>query len=58
MIDKPPDDPADHAEDFAKRYAESMDYHVSQRMMELGIPVDQIGASAPEHGIRHAAFHP
>jgi hypothetical protein len=51
-----PADAAEHAADFAERYAESMDYLVSQRMMDLGIPVEQIGASA--HNIPHAAFWP
>jgi hypothetical protein len=47
-----------HAVDFSHRYAEPMDYHVGQRMTELGIPTDQIGSSVPVHGIRHAAFIP
>ncbi len=51
-------DPAEHARDFASRYAEPLDYVVSQRMLELGIPSGQIGASSPEHGIQHAAFMP
>ena len=35
-------DPAEHARDFAERYAEPMNYHVENRMMELGIPTDRI----------------
>ena len=35
-------DPAEHARDFAERYAEPMNYHVENRMMELGIPADRI----------------
>ena len=27
-------------------------------MLDLGIPPDKIGASDPDHGFRHAAFHP
>jgi hypothetical protein len=50
--------PADHAADFAARYAEPMDYLVSQRMLELGIPPKRIGSSDLEHGISHAAFMP
>ena len=37
-------DPAEHARDFAERYADPMNYHVENRMMELGIPADRIGA--------------
>ena len=50
MIGTPPSkrslwhDPAEHARDFAERYAEPMNYHVENRMMELGIPTDRIGA--------------
>jgi len=46
------------AVDFSRRYAEPMNYLVEHRMMELGIPTLRIGAGDPEHGIRHAAFHP
>jgi hypothetical protein len=53
-----PADPGLHAIDFSHRYAEPMDYLVSQRMDELGIHHEQIGMPADFHGIRHAAFHP
>ena len=46
-----------HALDFAERYAEPLDYHAGQVMIDLGIPRDRIGASAPLHRIRHATFH-
>ena len=49
-------DPAAHARDFAERYAEPMNYHVENRMMELGVDPAQIGVGNPDHGIRHAAF--
>jgi hypothetical protein len=45
MIGTPPSerlmwhDPAEHARDFAERYAEPMNYHVENRMMELGIRI-------------------
>ena len=64
MIGTPPSErsmwhnPAAHARDFAQRYAEPMNYHVENRMMELGIDPAQIGVSDPDHGIRHAAFMP
>jgi hypothetical protein len=52
-----PSHPELHALDFAERYAEPLDYHAGQVMIDLGIPRDQIGASAPLHGIRCATFH-
>jgi hypothetical protein len=45
-----------HALDFSHRYAEPMNYHVENRMMELGIPMGQIGAAT--HGKPHRAFWP
>jgi hypothetical protein len=51
-------DPAEHARDFAERYAEPMNYHVENRMMELGIDPLKLGVGDPEHGIQHAAFVP
>jgi hypothetical protein len=56
MPDKPPPDPADHAEDFSHRTAAVMDYMVGDRMKELGIPTDQIGTRVPRQG--HATFIP
>ncbi len=50
MIEKPPDDPADHAQDFASRYAEVMDYLTGDRMTELGIPTGKIGTRVPGQG--------
>jgi hypothetical protein len=64
MIGTPPSarsvwhDPAAHAKDFAERYAGPLDYLVSERMMQLGIPDGQIGARDVEHGIQNAAFMP
>jgi hypothetical protein len=53
-----PADPADHAADFAHRYAEPLDWRASIRMQELGIPRDRIGSSDREHGIEWCAFNP
>jgi hypothetical protein len=53
-----PIDPADHAEDFAHRYFESLDWLASIRMEELGIPRDRIGSSDHDHGIAWCAFNP
>jgi hypothetical protein len=64
MIGTPPSkrsmwrDPKAHARDFAERYAEPTNYHVENRMMELGIDSAQIGVGDPDHGVRHAAFMP
>jgi hypothetical protein len=64
MIGTPPSkrsmwrDPNAHARDFAERYAEPMNYHVENRMMELGIDPAQIGVGDPDRGVRHAAFMP
>jgi len=44
MTEKPPREPADHAEDFARRYAEDLDWYCTIRMQELGIPEDKNGA--------------
>src|SRR5208337_4436652 len=51
-------DPAAHARDFAERYAEPMDYLAAQRMMDLGIPLSQIGRPGPDHGGRWRTFFP
>ena len=53
-----PADPDLHAVDFSHRYFEPMDYHVGNRMTELGIPTAQIGSSVPVRGIQHACFIP
>jgi hypothetical protein len=44
MTEKPPEDPADHAEDFSRRYSEDLDILAGQAMMDLGIPDKQMGA--------------
>jgi len=56
MAEGPPSDLADHAEDFSRRYAWEMDYLCGSRMIELGIPVGQIGSRVPGQG--HATFMP
>jgi len=44
MTERPPSDPADHAEDFSRRYAEDLEIVAGQAMMDLGIADDQLGA--------------
>jgi hypothetical protein len=64
MIGTPPSqrpmwhDPAVHAKDFSLRYATELDYAVSQRMVDLGIPDDQIGAKNVGYGPPRLAFQP
>jgi hypothetical protein len=64
MIGTPPSrwpiwrDPAQHARDFAERYAEPLEYAVSQRMTELRIPEDRIGYADSELGGRWRVFNP
>lgn len=55
-MDKPPPDPADPAEDLARRYVQELDYPTGDRMAELGIPTGQIGSRTPGQG--HACFMP
>ena len=40
MSERPPRNFADHAEEFARRYAEDLDWYCTIRMQELGIPED------------------
>jgi len=53
-----PADPADHAEDFARRYAEPLDWLAGIRMEELGIPLERIGSSDHRHRLAGRAFNP
>jgi hypothetical protein len=48
MLEKQPLDPADHAEDFARRYEFPLDQYCAIRMQELGIPKHLHGA--PDFG--------
>ncbi len=56
MPEKPPSGPADHAEDFAHRYARELDRYCAVRMGELGIPDDKIGADDPYRRTPWRAF--
>jgi hypothetical protein len=64
MIGTPPsqrrmwDDPAEHARNFAERYADPLDQCVAVRMEELGVSKEQIGMPDDDRGIPWAAFHP
>ena len=56
MPDKPPRDPADHAEDFAHRYARDLDAYCAVRMDQLGIPERLHGTRDLEGDGRWTAF--
>ena len=58
MTEKPPTDPADHAEDFSRRYAEDLDIVAGQAMMDLGIPNDQMGERDHTAAARIYSFFP
>ena len=58
MTEKPPADPADHAEDFSRRYAEDLEIVAGQAMMDLGISNDQMGERDHERGSQINSFFP
>jgi hypothetical protein len=58
MPDAPPSDPADHAEDFSRRYAEDLDTVAAQAMMVLLVPDNQKGARDPDRHREHHGFFP
>ena|SRR6185312_2044572 len=45
MTEKPPEDPADHAEDFSHRNAFQLEQYCALRMQELGLPDHLLGAT-------------
>ncbi len=55
-MDKPPTDPAAHAEDFAHRYEFPLDAYCAVRMEELGIPDRLHGSPDLEGDGRWKAF--
>jgi hypothetical protein len=58
MTEAPPTDPADHAEDFAHRWADKLDEYCTIRMDELGIPNDKNGEQDPGRPKTWRAFVP
>lgn len=56
MPDTPPPDAADHAEDFAHRYARDLDAYCALRMEQLGIPERLHGAPDFERDGKWRAF--
>jgi hypothetical protein len=57
MICKPPNDAADHAEDFSRRYAEELDIAAGEVLMGLGIDPTRLGGTDPED-LSYKTFHP
>jgi hypothetical protein len=58
MTERPPSDPADHAEDFSRRYAEDLEIVAGQTMMDLGIPDNQMGERDHARGSKIYSFFP
>src|SRR4051812_41484923 len=58
MPEKPPTDPADHARDFGRRWADRLDRYCALRMEQLGIPGDTIGAPDYDRTGMWRAFDP
>ncbi len=58
MTEKPPTDPADHADDFAHRWADQLDEYCTIRMDELGIPNGKNGEQDPDRPETWRAFVP
>jgi hypothetical protein len=52
-----PDDPGEHAKDFATRYWEPLEAIARKRMREVGVPEDRIGMLDVDNDYRLAAFH-
>jgi hypothetical protein len=58
MTDKPPEDPADHAAQFARDWADRLELYCIERMQELGIPEDRLGEPDYDGDGRWMAFDP
>jgi hypothetical protein len=58
MPEKPPADIADHAQDFAVRWADKLEEHCAVRMLELGIPDDMNGQPNYDLDGRWHVFNP
>jgi hypothetical protein len=58
ITEKPPIEPADHAEDFAYRWRDKLEKHVTIRMDELGVPDNMNGQPNYGGSGRWHAFDP
>ena len=43
MTQTPPEDPAEHAREFALRWRDKLEQHCAVRMEDLGLPDNKIG---------------
>jgi len=55
-MDRPPPEPADHAEDFARRHEAELGRYCALRMEELGVPERLLGATDFDGDGRWKAF--
>jgi hypothetical protein len=58
MTDTPPTDPADHAVDFSRRYAEELEIATGQVMMDLGLTGGEMGLRDAARNSEHHTFFP
>lgn len=58
MPDAPPANPADHAVDFSRRYAEDLEIATGQVMLDLGLAEGQMGLRDPDRNREHHTFFP
>jgi hypothetical protein len=58
MMEKPPADPADHAQEFSRRWADRLEEYCAVRMEELGVPDDKLGEPDYEGSGRWHVFDP
>jgi hypothetical protein len=58
MTEKPPADPADHAQQFARMWADKVEEHCTIRMQELRIPNNMNGQPDYEGDGNWRAFNP
>jgi hypothetical protein len=58
LIDRPPENAADHAEAFSRRYAEDLEIVAGQAMIDLGVPDDKMGARDPDRNRERHSFFP
>jgi hypothetical protein len=58
MLDTPPTVPADHAEDFSRRYADDMEIATGQVMIDLGLSSGEMGARDATRNLEHHSFYP
>ena len=58
MTDKPPTEPADHAEDFSRRYVIDLEIATGEVMLELGLSEHEMGSRDPSRGLEHHTFYP